>query len=185
MKERISTHSSIDEETLVTRLAQRDISAVEILYDRYAPALYGVIYRIVGSEEVAEDILQEAFVKIWNSFPSYDRSKGKLFTWMVRVVRNLAIDTIKSKDFRNARKNQDLDSIVHLVDQQTHVSYNPDQIGLKEIVDQLQPEYQEIIDLVYFQGLTQAEACEQLKIPLGTLKTRLRAAVSKLRTIFS
>ncbi len=178
--------AGISEEELVGLLRKGDQSAMGILYDKYAAALYGVILRIVHSEESAEDLLQETFVKIWMGFSSYDGSKGRLFTWMMRVARNLALDKVKSKEFRNARKNQEIDSIVTLVDKQSSITYEPDHVGITELIhSSLNPDSEKLVRLIYFQGYTQAEAAQELGIPLGTVKTRLRAAIAIIRTIFS
>ena len=177
---------AMSEETLVALLRTGDRSAVGVLYDRYATALYGVIIRVVRSEEIAEDLLQETFIRIWTSFGSYDDAKGRLFTWMMRVARNMALDKVKSKEYRNSRQNHELDSLVPQVDRESSVSYDPDQVGLQEIIrSSLTPEYERLVRLIYFQGYTQAEASEELGIPLGTVKTRLRAAITIIRNIFS
>jgi len=176
----------ISEEELVGLLRSGDQAAMGILYDKYAAALYGVILRIVRSEESAEDLLQETYVKIWMSFSTYDGSKGRLFTWMMRVARNLALDKVKSKEFRNARKNHDTDSLVTLVDKQSSMTYEPDHVGLTDIIhSSLNPDSEKLVRLIYFQGYTQAEAAHELGIPLGTVKTRLRAAIAIIRKIFS
>lgn len=174
----------IAEDELVSRLFNKDKAAFSYLYDNYAAALYGVVYRIVQDEETAQDALQEAFVKIWNSFQQYDKTKGKLFTWMVNIARNLAIDTTRSKGFKNQNKNLDLDKVVGFVDSQKSTSFNTEQIGLKAMVEKLKPEHRELIDLAYFGGYTQAEIAEELNIPLGTVKTRMRMAIIHLREIF-
>jgi RNA polymerase sigma-70 factor (ECF subfamily) len=176
----------ISEEMIVALLRAGSRSAVGVLYDRYAAALHGVIVRIVRSEEIAEDILQETFIKIWTNFASYDESKGRLFTWMMRIARNMALDKVKSREYRDARKNHELDSLVTQVDNETSISYDPDQLGLMEIVhSSLTPEYERLVRLIYVQGYTQAEAARELGIPLGTVKTRLRAAITIIRKIFS
>jgi RNA polymerase sigma factor (sigma-70 family) len=95
-----------DEDLLVQRLRDRDESAMTLFYDRYSAALYGVIMRIVKKEEEAEDVLQESMVKIWNSFHSYDAGKGRLFTWVMNVSRNLAIDKIRSRQYRVGSRTQ-------------------------------------------------------------------------------
>ncbi len=145
--------------------------------------MYGVILRIVQNEEIAEDILQEAFLKIWNNFGQYDAAKGRLFTWIVNICRNLAIDKLRSRDFVNQSKNHTIEnSVSGLVS--VISSYNPDTIGIKEIVKKLEPDYRTIIDLLFFEGYSQSEAAEKLNIPLGTVKTRSRAAILKLRMLF-
>lgn len=176
---------SLSEPELVQAIRNRDKKGAEALYEMYSTALYGVIYRIIQHEEIAEDLLQETFVKIWNSASSYDASKGRLFTWMVNIARNLSIDKTRSKDFRNHSKTEDIENIVLSVDKGYTTSLNPETLGLKDLVEKLKPEQKIILDLVYFRGFTHAEAAEELDIPLGTVKTRLRNAIITLRKVFN
>lgn len=180
-----TTKKTLSENDLVQAIRQKDKSGAEALYDMYSSSLYGIIYRIVQHEEMAEDLLQDTFVKIWNSFSSYDATKGRLFTWMVNVARNLSIDKVRSKDFRNNSKNQDLENTVNFIDEQSSTAINPDTLGVKELVQQLKPEQKSILDLVYFRGYTHVEAAEELGIPLGTVKTRMRMAIITLRKFFN
>ena len=173
----------LQEDELVSRLFKKDQVAFSYLYDNYSAALYGVVYRIVQDEESAEDVLQEAFLKIWNNFSQYDKTKGKLFTWIVNIARNLAIDFTRSKSFKNQQKNLDVDKIVSFIDSRRSTAFNTDQVGLKKLLDNLKPEQREILDLVYFNGYTQAEVAEELNIPLGTVKTKIRMALIQLRSI--
>lgn len=166
-------------------LRNREKVAVEALYDMYSSSLYGVICRIVVDTATAEDVLQETFVKIWNSFSAYSTEKGRLFTWMVNIARNLAIDKIRSKDFKNQNKNHDLENNVAVVDEQKNTVYKPELIGIKELVTTLKPEQKSILDLIYFKGYTHVEAADELGIPLGTIKTRLRMAIQQLRKHFN
>lgn len=166
-------------------MRHREKIGVEALYDMYSASLYGVILRIVNETNLAEDILQETFVKIWNSFSSYSTDKGRLFTWMVNIARNLSIDKIRSKDFRNQNKNQDIENTVHSIDEQKSTVYKPELLGIKDLVETLKPEQKLILDLVYFKGYTHVEAADELGIPLGTVKTRLRTAIMELRKHFN
>lgn len=175
----------LSEEELIEALRKQDKIGIDQLYDRYSTALYGVIVRIVQTEEIAEDVMQEAFLKIWNTFGSFDSSKGRLFTWIVNIARNLAIDKVRSKDFKNSNKNQDLENTVTQIDTYKNTSYNPDTLGLKELTNKLRPEQKVIVDLVYFKGFTHVEVAEELGIPLGTVKTRLRMGIIELRKYFS
>ena len=159
--------------------------AVEALYDMYSSSLYGVISRIITDTAVAEDVLQETFVKIWHSFASYSTEKGRLFTWMVNIARNLAIDKLRSKDFKNQNKNQELEINVTFIDEQRNTVYKPELLGVKELVQTLKPEQKLILELVYFKGYTHVEAADELGIPLGTIKTRLRMAIQELRKHFN
>jgi len=169
----------------VLALRQREKIAIEALYDMYSSSLFGVIVRIVNDTALAEDILQDTFVKIWNSFSSYSTEKGRLFTWMVNIARNLAIDKIRSKDFKNQGKNQDIENNVAFIDEQRNAVYKPELLGIKELVEGLKPEQKSILDLVYFKGYTHVEAADELGVPLGTVKTRLRMAIIQLRKYFN
>lgn len=176
---------SLSEEELIVALRQREKIAAEALYDMYSASLFGVIIRIVQNNELAEDLLQETFVKIWNSFSSYSPDKGRLFTWMVNIARNLSIDKIRSKDYKNQIKNHELDLNVTSIDTSRNTSYKPELLGVKDLVDKLRPEQKIILDLVYFKGYTHLEAADELSIPLGTIKTRLRMAILQLRKYFN
>ncbi|GHA79146.1 RNA polymerase sigma factor [Pontibacter akesuensis] len=173
---------NISEEELVARLREGDTKAVSQLYDMYNAALYGVVLQIVKVEETAEDVLQEAFVKIWNSFPSYDASKGRLFTWMINVCRNLAIDKIRSKQHRVSLKTREIPASPRA--DMGSDSFKPEHIGLREITEALNPDQKLIIDLMYFEGLTQSEIADEYQIPLGTVKTRARSAIKVLAKMF-
>jgi len=172
-----------DEKTLIDGLVRKDKNAFTYLYDNYSSALFGVINRILQSDEVAEDVLQDAFVKIWKNIDQYNTGKGSLYTWMLNICRNLAIDTLRSKSFRNETQNQNLEDNVYQVDREVDVQPKVDHIGLKEEVLKLKPEQKVLIDLIYFEGYTQDEVSKELQIPLGTVKTRLRAAVNELRRV--
>jgi RNA polymerase sigma-70 factor (ECF subfamily) len=173
---------TISEETLIARLRANDSAAVSLLYDMYSSALYGVVLQIVKVEEVAEDVLQEAFIKIWHSFHSYDESKGRLFTWMINVCRNLAIDKIRSKQYRVSEATKELSSSSKAA--YGSDSFKPEHIGVREITEKLSPEQKQIIDLMYFEGMTQSEIAEEYDIPLGTVKTRARSAIKVLGKLF-
>ena len=176
---------SLSEEELIIALQKHDKIAAEALYDMYSASLFGVISRIVQNNELAEDLLQETFVKIWNSFPSYSSDKGRLFTWMVNIARNLSIDKIRSKDFKNQTKNQELELNVSSIDANRNTTYKPEILGIKDLVEKLKPEQKVILDLVYFKGYTHLEASDELSIPLGTIKTRLRMGILQLRKYFN
>jgi RNA polymerase sigma factor (sigma-70 family) len=169
----------------VLALKNREKIAVEALYDMYSSSLYGVISRIIIDTATAEDVLQETFVKIWHSFSSYSTEKGRLFTWMVNIARNLAIDKLRSKDFKNQNKNHELENNVTFIDEQRNTVYKPELLGIKDLVQTLQPEQRLILELVYFKGYTHVEAADELGIPLGTIKTRLRMAIIQLRKYFN
>ncbi|PSR57263.1 RNA polymerase subunit sigma-70 [Adhaeribacter arboris] len=172
------------EATIIYYLQHQEEKGLVLLYDSYSPALYGVIFRIVKSQALAEDVLQESFFKIWHSFARYEAEKGRLFTWMVNIARNQAIDTIRSRAYRKGLKNQSLE-IKHLPIPENRSSFEPAHIGLRELTYHLRGEQKTIIDLMYFEGFSQAEIAEQMAIPLGTVKTRARKAIQLLRKFFN
>lgn len=171
------------EEDLVCGLKNGDKTAVEKLYKMYAPSLLGIIARIVKFDEIAEDVLQDTFLKIWKSIAQYDSAKGKLFTWMANIARNTAIDQIRSKHYTHGAKTDDITEMpTGILD---HFQLNLDTIGLKQLMLNLKPDQKKIIDLFYFEGYTHVEVAEKLNIPLGTVKTKIRHAIIALRQYFN
>ncbi len=169
------------EDELLVQLQQKDQQAFSYLYDNYAAALNAVIYRMVENRELSEDILQEAFVKIWNNFNSYDKAKGRLFTWMLNLTRNLTIDTLRSKGYKKQRKiSSDENSVSNLQDNNSGIE-KFDSLGLVKQLTSLKPDQRQIIDMAYFNGFTQDEISKELGIPLGTVKTKMRTAILELR----
>ncbi|MGZ4048296.1 MAG: RNA polymerase sigma factor [Bacteroidia bacterium] len=169
------------EEELVALLKKKDVVAYNALYDNYSAALYGVITRIIPAEEIAQDVLQNVFIKIWKNFESYDETKGRLFTWMLNIARNSAIDYSRSKQSKIDSRIQDIDNSVYEINQKASTKINIDTIGVKEQVTKLKDDYKILIDMIYFGGYTQEETAKELNIPVGTVKTRVRAAIKQLR----
>ena len=175
----LETNTTYTEADLVGLLKERDNRAFNYLYDNYSSALYGIILPIVQEAEVANDILQEVFLNIWRKIETYDPAKGRLFTWMLNIARNASIDTLRSRSFQNSRKNQPLSDNVNAG---RHVqTQNVDNIGLKKIVNNLKDEHRTLVELAYFKGYTHEEISAIEGIPLGTVKTRIRAALLQLR----
>ena len=162
-------------------LKDQDQEAFSYLYDNYSAALNGIIYRMVEDRELAEDILQEAFVKIWNNFSAYDSGKGGLFTWMLNITRNLTIDMLRSKGYRKQTKISGDENSVSNFTEDSRMAERFDALGLRKQLVNLKPEQRIIIDLAYFNGYTQDEISKEMGIPLGTVKTRMRSAIIELR----
>jgi len=175
------TKEQIPEGELVNALHQREAFVLGYLYDHYAAALFGVIVRIVRDEHLSEDVLQETFVRIWANSASYDPAKGRLFTWMMNIARNLAIDRTRSSMYLQRKQNQDITEYVDDIDGRSTTQSTEDHIGLREVVARLSPEHRQLVEMMYFFGMTQAEIAEKTGTALGTVKTRLRAAISVLR----
>lgn len=175
---------SIAEEELVSLLKNKDQKGFNILYNNYSGALFGVVNKIVQSNDDANDLLQDTFLKIWKNIDNYDPSKGSIFTWMMNIARNLAIDRVRSADFRDSSQNISMeDNVIFQIDNEYQTVQDIDAIGLQNVIEKLRPEYKQLIDLVYYKGYTQAEVSEEYGIPLGTVKTRIKAAVGTLRAM--
>ena len=170
------------EDKVVEQLKTQQQEAISYLYDRYGDALFGVILQIVRSKELAEQVLQDSFIKVWKNSGSYDRTKGRLFTWLLNISRNTAIDATRTAYFKHYQQTDDLTSL-YATPAESNI--HPDQVGLKELVGGLDEKYRILIELIYFKGYTQQEIEEELGIPLGTIKTRLRYALTELRKTFS
>lgn len=169
-----------NERELLEMLRRQDRKAFNYLYDNYSDALYGVVLKVVRTEETAQDLLQEIFVKIWKNIAQYDATKGRLFTWMLNIARNTSIDYLRV----NRLEIQDIDSSVYAVEQNQSIYDELSGKELREIVSQLKPEQQTLIEMVYWGGYTHEEAAQRLEMPLGTVKTRVRSALRDLRKIF-
>lgn len=175
---------NLNEHDLVVGLKGRDDKAFSLLYDHYAPTLLGIICKIVKDQAEAENILQDVFVKIWRNIHQYDAEKGRLFTWMLNIARNTAINFLRANHFSDTIEIQNVENTVHKqtvsIEPQAHLNT----IGINESVQQLDVKLKKIIELIYYQGHTQQEVAELLDMPLGTVKTRTRLALQQLRKFF-
>lgn len=170
------------EAELIERLKNQDAEAYSLLYDNYSAALYGIINTILKDDEVAQDVLQTVFIKIWKSINTYNREKGTLFTWMLNVARNSSIDELRTKNKKYEIRS--IENDVYTIEKNLHTTFNTDTLGVKQTVNKLKPEHKEMIDLAYFGGYTQDEIAKQTGMPLGTVKTRIRTALIELRKLF-
>ena len=143
--------------------------------------MFSIILRIVNNTEAAEDVLQEGFLKIWRNIESFDSGKSTIFTWMLNICKNTAIDALRKNNSRpSIQTDTDNVSIQEINSTQTNV----DLIGVKNSLKYLSTEQSLAIQAVYFTGLTHEEAAQELNIPLGTLKTRIRNGIANLKNVF-
>jgi RNA polymerase sigma-70 factor (ECF subfamily) len=173
-----------DEPELVRRLKSREPQAMADLYDRYGRMLYALIYRMVRNEGAAEDLVQETFLRIWNRIQAFDQDKGALGPWVLTVARNRAIDYIRSVDGRMAQSAFEIEKLEHPAlfhDLESNI-LNMDRVKLlRGAFDKLTPNQRVVIELAYYEGLSQTEMAERMKQPLGTVKTWVRTALKALR----
>ena len=166
---------------LIADFQKKDAKAFESLYMMYSESMHGVIYNIVRDQDIAQEVMQDVFLKAWHNSDSYSSKKGRFFTWLLNIARNAAIDKIRSKDFKNSKKNLDSQFFVDILETEENFDTATDGIGVKSFVQKLATKCTEIIDLLYFKGFTQKEASETLKMPIGTIKTRNRNCINELR----
>ncbi|MGW8124121.1 RNA polymerase sigma factor [Roseivirga echinicomitans] len=170
------------EERIALLLGDRDRTAVSLIYQNYASILLNVILRVVKYDDVAKDVLQDALLKIWRNSTNFDASKGSLFTWLVRVCRNAAIDKTRSKDFKQRQKSEQAVDLVFVSDTIGNESEIYDH-SVRELMSQLPEKQRMLINMSFFEGYSHPEISERLSIPLGTVKTRIRMALQHLRSI--
>ncbi len=169
------------ENHIVELLQERNEKAISLLYEHYGDTLFGVAYKVVRDEELAQDVLQESFVKIWKKSDSYDSTKAKLFTWLFRITRNTAIDKLRSVNTKSDKEIQmDVSDVYNLGVE----SIKPEFIDVRENLEKIDSKYQIVLEALFFQGMTQQEASEELDIPLGTIKSRLKIGLRELKKIY-
>ena len=173
--------STLLEKHIVELLQERNDKAISLLYEHYGDTLYGVAKKVVRDEELAQDVLQESFVKIWKKSDSYDATKAKLFTWLFRITRNTAIDKLRSVNTKSDKEIQmDVSDVYNLgVD-----SIRPEFMDVRENMDKIEDKYQIVLEALFFHGMTQQEASDELDIPLGTIKSRLKIGLRELKKIY-
>ena len=168
---------------LIAKFQQKDESAFAELYERYSENILGVIHGILHDQELSEEVLQDVFVKAWNNASSYNSKKGRFFTWLLNIARNAAIDKTRSKAFKDSKQNQSAAFFVDILEDKNNFSSKVDAIGIKKYIEVLEPICKKVIQLLFFKGYTQKETAEALDIPLGTVKTRNRICINKLREV--
>ncbi len=185
MKIRASKAERLADEELMPRIGEKDPDAFEVFYDRHGGVAYSLAYRIVGERGAAEDVVQEAFISIWRSGARYDRGRGSVRSWMLGIVRNRAIDFLRSKAGRAPKLDFDDDAVLEhrpsgeLTDvealrrETTH--------ELRGALGELPGEQSKVIELAYFGGFSHSEIATMLEVPLGTVKGRMRLGLEKIR----
>jgi RNA polymerase sigma-70 factor (ECF subfamily) len=159
----------------INQLLNGDKNALYLLYDKYSSALYGVILRMCGDQDMAQDLLQESFIKIWKNIGSYDSQKGKFYTWAYRIAKNTTLNYLRKSS-----------PLIQTDDLSVYENKNPeaenkDYSDLNGLLAELEPQHQLAINLVYFKGFTHQEAHKEMNVPLGSFKSYIRQALLILR----
>ncbi len=171
----------MDIDKLVYQFQQKNMEAFQKLYELYELSLKTVIYRIVKNQEDTEEILQDVFIKAWYNAGDYSPKKGRFYTWMLTISRNMAIDKIRSKNFKKNQKNMTLDFLSEIVESRESLEHNTDYIGMEFFLKGMNDGDKRLLDLIYFQGFTYKEVSEEIKMPIGTVKTKMRKCILNLR----
>jgi len=177
----MNTSKPLDTSELAERIKSKDQSAFTVLYDNYSAALFGIIKKKVKDTGTAEEILQDVFLKIWMYAGDYDSSKAGLFTWMYNIAKNCCIDYLRSKRHRKMNFTTQLNP--ELVLAGINVNYKMSTDELRGIIYQLGPQYGSLIDKIYYWGYTQREISQITNLPLGTVKTRCRLGIQRMRDV--
>jgi RNA polymerase sigma-70 factor (ECF subfamily) len=185
MKTRARSAERLADEELMPLIGSKDAGAFEVFYDRHGGAAYSLAYRIVGEQAAAEDVTQEAFVSIWRSGARYDRARGSVRSWTLGIVRNRAIDLLRSRSSRAPKLDFDDDAVL---EQRPAGELTEDEALRRETADELRGalselpgEQSKVIELAYFGGFSQSEIAAMVGVPLGTVKGRMRLGLEKIR----
>ncbi|MDW3196060.1 MAG: sigma-70 family RNA polymerase sigma factor [Cytophagales bacterium] len=167
---------------LLGSIAEGDTDAFANLYSDYSKALFGSIYKVIGDRLLAEEILQDTFMKIWMNIHRYDPKKGALYTWMFNIARNLTIDRMRSSEYFK----RSVTSTFEQEDEQMDNRLGGEEMHLftNDILNQLPETQSMVLDLMYFQGFTSEDISKEFAIPLGTVKSRIRGGLIKLRKLY-
>jgi RNA polymerase sigma-70 factor, ECF subfamily len=179
----LALYAGPEELALIARLQRRDPQALAELYDRYGRTAYSLILRVVRDQAIAEDLVQETFLRVWNRVHTIDPAKGAVGPWLLAIARNGAIDYLRSSAGRE-RNAVELDEAGHAPlygNLEAEILVSDQARRAKAAMGRLAPNYRTVMELAYFEGLSQSEMSVRMGQPLGTIKTWVRAALQCLR----
>jgi RNA polymerase sigma-70 factor (ECF subfamily) len=178
----LSSDTKVSDQALLERIAGRDAQALADLYDRYAPAGLALAARILGDRSEAEDVLQVVFTRVWQEAGRYDPTKGSPASWLLSWIRNGAIDRLRRRDaLRRASIHSADRTLAGAGDDADSLDAPAEREKVARAVADLPPDQRQVIELAYFEGLSQTQIAQRLGEPLGTIKTRMRLGMVKLR----
>lgn len=182
-----SRELSPPDEELMARMGTGGIDALEQVYDRYSALVFSVGLRVLNDRQLAEDVVQEVFLRLWRGPSSYDPARGRFISWLMSVTRNRALDELRRVTRRRRLEDQEEEPTLQLASQD--LGDDPE-LGLvleerrravRDAMTRLPPPQRRVLELAYFSGLTQVEIAERTGDPLGTVKTRVRLGMQRLR----
>lgn len=183
----VSRDISPNDADLMRRIVAQDQAALLLLYERFGNQVYGLALRVLRDSRLAEEAAQDTFIKVWNKSVQWDPAKGQVASWLLTIARYAAIDRLRREQRHSAANAEFLDGVP---DQTPSTAVIGDRRWvdgqvLRQLMAELPPEQAQVIDLAFYQGMTHSELAEFLGWPLGTVKTRLRAGLQKLRVLWS
>ena len=186
VKGRRRQHLLLADEDLLSFVGQGDAEAFTTLYDRHGRAAFSLAYRVMGERQAAEDLVQDAFLKVWRSATSYRPERGSVRTWLLSIVRNRGIDQLRSHASRRRMQERIEASVPRSQPSEAFAETwrNSQRDQVREAMNTLPPEQRKVLELAYFSGYTHVQASELLDVPLGTMKGRMRLGLKKMRDYF-
>lgn len=176
--------AQISDVELLHAIARGDEQSLASLYDRYRLILFSLILRILHSRPEAEDVLQDVFIQVWKRAADYDQSRGRAFTWLATLARSRAIDRLRALASRQRTADESIEGATDSVSDAAADTFKSEQREVvRDALEALPPEQRQTLVLAYFEGLTQTEIAGRLGAPLGTVKTRMRSGMIKLREL--
>jgi len=182
----MSAESLSVEAQLLARISAGDEVALTEFYDLYARLVFSVTYHVLQNDTLAEEVTQDTFLKIWNRAHLWDSSRGKVTTWLLTIARYTAIDRLRTEQRRDGKGQIDLEDVVNILGENSPID-DPlwaDGRLIHEIMDELPVDQRQVLELAYFRDMSHSEMADQLGIPLGTVKGRVRAGLGKLRALW-
>ena len=186
VRDRRRQHLLLADEDLLSFVGQGDSEAFTILYDRYGRAAFSLAYRVMGERQAAEDLVQDAFLKLWRSATSYRPERSSVRTWLLSIVRNRGIDQLRSHASRRRTQDRIEAFVPHAQPSEAFAETwrNSQRDRVREALNTLPPEQFKVLELAYFSGYTYVQESELLDVPLGTIKGRMRLGLKKMRDYF-
>jgi len=177
-----------DDRARLSRIAKGDESALSEMYDRYGQFLYSFVIRILRTVDEAEDVVQEVFLQMWSKATTYEESKGTVYTWLVTMTRNKAIDRLRSKDFKARLHEVDVTALTLSAESRSSNPHSRTVLSEEQQIvagslSKLSLDHQLILSLAYYEGFSQSEIAKKLDLPLGTVKSRMRKALQSMRSL--
>ncbi len=180
----LAVYAGPEDRALIERLKRRDPQALAELYDLYGRMAYSLVLRVVRDKAIAEDLVQETFLRVWNRVHSIDAEKGAIGPWLLAVARNRAIDYLRSSEGRDRNVAVEWDETEHAPlyrEMEAGILLSDQVRRVKAAMDKLAPNHRTVMELAYFEGLSQSEMSARMGQPLGTIKTWVRTALQSLR----